>query len=66
MDLSQNLKSDIKKQFLLDQSDDESIWTLKWVNATKALKNEDDYYYVFNRLRELYKFLLKRPEYQLK
>ncbi len=66
MDLSQNLKSVIKKQFLLDESDDESIWTLKWVNATKALKNEDDYCYVFNRLRELYKFLLKRPEYQLK
>ena len=64
VDLSAASKTSLKKQILLSNQDQDHYWTSAWVayinNPIPA-----NYQVVYTRLRDLYKYFMNLPEYQL-
>lgn len=63
--LSENSKAIIKKQILLSGQDQDYYWSNAWNAYLAAPTNMTAYQTVYNRLRDLYKYLMNLAEYQL-
>jgi uncharacterized protein (DUF1800 family) len=64
-DLSAASKATIKKQILLSNQDQDFYWTNAWTAYTANPGNQANMLIVYNRLRDLYKYLMNLAEYQL-
>ncbi len=63
--LSDASKQVIKKQILLSNQDQDYYWTNAWNAYLAAPTDNTAYQTVFQRLRDLYKYLMGLAEYQL-
>jgi uncharacterized protein (DUF1800 family) len=65
INLSATLKAQIKKDILLSGQSTDSYWTDAWNTFINTPTNTANTTTVKNKLRDLYKYLMNLPEYQL-
>lgn len=63
--LSNTTKETIKKNILLSGQDQDYYWSNAWLAYLATPNDQMAYQTVYTRLRDLYKYLMNLPEYQL-
>ncbi|RYY31647.1 MAG: DUF1800 domain-containing protein [Chitinophagaceae bacterium] len=63
--LSENSRNIIKRQILLSSQEQDYYWSNAWNAYRASPSNMTSYQIVYNRLRDLYKYLMNLAEFQL-